>query len=121
MREMSKQKTIWTLLDDITKFNDEYFPNWRNQNPIYYSNAMAGETGEVCNLVKKYLGGGTNRNHIPTKEEIVMEIIDSLIYGSLLSGTLGFSTNEFMEIGYKKLDELYERMKNSRKNSRVSK
>ena len=45
----------------ILAFNDKYFPKWRETDPVYYSNALAGETGEVCNAIKHMIGGGTNR------------------------------------------------------------
>jgi len=99
--------------EEILRFNDKYFPNWRNTSVIYYSNALAGEIGEICNLVKKAIGGGTNRRTVDS-EEIAIEGIDVFIYLVLLFETLGISRERFQEIFNFKMRIIIRRMETSK-------
>jgi len=69
--------------DNIIKFNEKYFPGWRGIDEIYYSNALAGEVGEICNAVKHRAGGGTKEKKVSTTE-LMDEIADTFIYLELL-------------------------------------
>ena len=51
--------------------------------PWDWSNAMAGEVGEVCNLTKKML-----RGEEIDKSEVAKEIADVIIYADLLAARL---------------------------------
>jgi len=93
----------------ILEFNDKYFPNWREVDLIYYSNALAGEVGEICNLVKKSIGGGTNKRSV-CEEEIAIEGVDIFIYLTLLLERLGISRERFKEIFDFKMRVLVRRM-----------
>lgn len=93
----------------ILEYNDKFFPYWRNSHVIYYSNALAGEVGEICNLVKKRIGGGTNRREV-NAEEIATEGVDVFIYLVLLLETLGVSRERFAELFDIKMEILKERM-----------
>lgn len=97
------------LWEDVIKFNDKHFPNWRDIILVYYSNALAGEVGEVCNLVKHKVGGGTNNDN-PSEEKIIEELVDVNIYLILLAERLGFDHKKFVNQFYKKLVKLEIRM-----------
>ena len=68
---------------DIIMFNNKFFPNWRNEHEIYYSNALAGECGELCNAVKHRLNGGTNKKDV-SNYDLMLELADIFIYLSIL-------------------------------------
>lgn len=59
--------------------------------PSDWSNAMAGECGEVCNLTKKLRRG----EDIPV-ERIGGEIADTVIYADLLAQRLGLSLGDLV-------------------------
>ena len=60
-------------------------------NAVQWSNAIAGETGELCNLTKKEQRGDT----IPTVE-MLHEIADIVIYADLLCTRLGFKLGDIV-------------------------
>lgn len=101
-------KELW---DKIIRFNDEHFPNWRKTRCIYYSNALVGETGEVCNALKHMVGGGTNNKNVAYGEEALGELVDVLIYSVLLSESMGYDEGKFEEAFNRKMEELERRMK----------
>jgi len=80
---MDRRTCMTEVWDEITKFNDMHFAGWREGNPVYYSNALAGEVGEVCNIVKHRDGGGTKNVH-PTDLELLEELADVFIYLHML-------------------------------------
>lgn len=87
---------------EIIAFNDKYFPNWRETVEVYYSNALAGETGEVCNLIKKMIGGGTNKKTV-TPHEVALECVDVYIYLVLLLEKLGLDDDLFASVFIEKM------------------
>lgn len=89
----------------IRDFNDKYFPDWKETPDIYLSNAIAGETGELCNAVKHYYGGGSKGKIIKNKEEIFKECADILIYVSLFLMKNGVDNDGFKKIIYNKIQE----------------
>ena len=99
--------------EEILKFNNEYFPDWRDVNPVYYSNALAGEVGEICNAVKHLIGGGTNQ-HDTNPVEIGEEGIDVLIYLVLLVEKLGINEGMFQILFEEKMEKLVTRMTGKR-------
>ena len=104
-------KKIWK---DIVKFNDIYYPYWRfRKGPMFFAVALAGETGELCNKLKKLYGGGTNLE-IVTIEDIGEEAFDIIVYLVLLLESIGISVDKFQEIADKKLKVLYDRMRSIR-------
>lgn len=105
-------KKIW---NEIVRFNNEYFPGWKyRKGPLFFSVALSGETGELCNLMKKLYGGGTNI--VPVAgEDIVEECVDILVYIVLLLESMGFSYRDYEDMIYRKLAKLYERMDMNRK------
>jgi NTP pyrophosphatase (non-canonical NTP hydrolase) len=100
--------SIWAK---ILEFNDRYFPNWRATEPIYYSNALAGEAGEICNAIKHMIGGGTNRISADlARKKAIAECVDVTIYRTLLLERLGVDEVSF-DIWFERvLARLRERM-----------
>ena|SRR5256885_2984247 len=85
-----------------------------------WTNAMAGEIGEACNITKKLLrlklnirgNKFTDLDFNKLKREAAKECIDSIIYADLTIQALGFNTEELLievfnnksiEIGYNRL------------------
>lgn len=102
----------WTdIYNKIINHTENIYPDWRNINPIFMSNALAGEVGEICNLTKKLSGGGTNKLN---KAEIIplikYEIADVFTYLIMLSETLGFSENELIDSFYIKHEIVKQRV-----------
>lgn len=95
--------------DVILEFNDKHFPDWRSRSPMYYSNAMAGEVGEICNLTKRIEGGGTNDKAF-SKGDLVEECADVLIYMTLLLDSMMIDEDAFQSWFDSKIKILYQRM-----------
>jgi len=105
-------KRIW---DEIVKFNDIYFPGWRfRKGAMFFAMALAGEVGELCNSLKKLLGGGTNIVDV-TIEDLGEECFDILVYLILFLETIGVDLDHFEEISDRKLRILYKRMEDNQK------
>ena len=84
--------------------------NWREKkNLVFVSNAIAGEVGELCSLTKTLYGGGTNDKPLPTRKEMIKEIFDIFVYLVIFIELSGSSQDEFIDISYEKLRELYKR------------
>jgi len=98
-----------TLWQSIVGFNDRFFTWWRERTLLYWSNALAGEVGEICGKVKRLIGGGTNKYPV-TAEDIVEECVDTYIYMVLLCECLGIHEHDFMRIAENKLVVLAQRM-----------
>lgn len=100
---------VW---DEIVRFNDRHFPNWRLTDWRILSNAIAGETGEICDATKHFNGDGTNPllvNRVD-KDDIAEEVFDVMVYSVLLLGAMGYDRDDFLKIAQKKLRKLYQRM-----------
>jgi NTP pyrophosphatase (non-canonical NTP hydrolase) len=99
----------------INEFNNKYFPDWRNQHDLIYTNAIAGETGELCNSMKKYYGGGVNNKDLSKdKDKILIECADIFIYISLLLMKNGLYNRDFKEMIYDKIQSNTETMEKKR-------
>ena len=97
--------------NEIIKFNDQYFPGWRkNKEPIFFSNALAGEVGEICSLVKRFYGGGTNNRTMPLPSEMIEEAVDVFIYLVLFCESLTCDENDFDTMFEMKIRKLRQRM-----------
>jgi NTP pyrophosphatase (non-canonical NTP hydrolase) len=112
-------------IDAIEWFNDIYFSNWRETELIYFTNALAGEVGELCNLTKKIYGGGTNNTM--TVEELCKSMIDEIadiyIYLVIIAKRLGVGKSQeiFDTIIRKKLGIILTRMKNKKHKHKLKK
>ena len=64
---------------------------------------LAGETGEVCDIIKKYVFQG----HKLEKNKIVDELSDCMWYIALTADSIGCSLNSIMEHNIDKLIKRY--------------
>jgi len=79
----------------IMKFQDRFYPGWRTEKPrLLFSNALAGEAGEVCGVITHLEGGGTN-NEKYTEEMMLAECVDTYVQLMLLVARSGFSEKDF--------------------------
>lgn len=60
------------------------FTSLESESPLFYSTALAGEVGEVCNLVKKM-----HRDKVDHTQAIADELADAYTYLDLLAARLG--------------------------------
>ncbi len=93
----------------VLQFNDVHFHGWRGEHPVFLSNALAGETGEVCEATKHQAGGGTNRRQVADRE-IVIELADVFIYSVLLAERLGYNAETFGQVVLDKIVTCAERL-----------
>ena len=99
---------VWT---DIVAFNDIYFPDWRKTHLLYWTNALAGEVGELCGDSKKLVGGGTHRKKpMPSKKKMMNELADVFIYTVLLAESEGVEQADFCKLVNNKMKENKRRM-----------
>jgi NTP pyrophosphatase (non-canonical NTP hydrolase) len=98
--------------DEVIQFNERYFPGWRRTSEVFYSNALAGEVGEVCNMTKHRAGGGTNRSK-PSAYELMDEIADVFIYLELLVEIMGLDVSSLSDAIHTKVQINIKRMKES--------
>lgn len=68
--------------------------------PSDWSNAMAGEAGETCNLTKKLLRGES-----VSLTKIADEIADTVIYADLLATRLGLDLKDCIRNKFNKVSE----------------
>lgn len=75
-----------------------------------WTNALAGEAGEACNIAKKLLrlrqGVSGNKPHErdekSLKFKLACEVADVMIYADLLIQALGYDTSELLRITFNK-------------------
>jgi NTP pyrophosphatase (non-canonical NTP hydrolase) len=104
-----KLHDVW---GEILDFNNEFFPNWRKIDEIFYSNALAGEVGEVCGVVKARAGGGTNSKGKDLSAHALMtEMADVFIYLTLLAEKMGNDDMTFALVIHEKIQTIRERMR----------
>ncbi len=72
--------------------------------PLYLSNALAGEAGEVANQVKKVYRDDAGDILDDRREEILLELGDVLWYVARLSRKMGSSLEEVMTMNRDKLE-----------------
>lgn len=108
---------------DITAFqraNEERKLHWHAGNDwnfAEWTNAMAGETGEACNIAKKILRlenelpnkeAGLDRNDMEElKARLAREVADSIIYGLLIMSKLGVNGSDVIADVFDKKSEEY--------------
>ena len=69
----------------------DYFPE-HEDSPFFLALALAGEVGEVCNKVKKYMRGDFDFEEL--QAQLDSELPDILIYLVMLSDNLGIDLEE---------------------------
>jgi len=107
---------------DLTKFSElnrnravEGFKTYKNVPLTYWTTALMGEGGELCNMIKKMErvahggidGGSTYTAASITKEMIEEEIGGIAIYLDLLSGLLDISLEEAIVKTFNSKSEKY--------------
>lgn len=111
-----KKDVLEKMWQAIIKFNDVYFPNWRARELILYSNALAGETGELCNAVTKLYGGGTKP--LPKGVALInsrIEAVDVFIQLVLFLEAQGLDSEMFEYYFNLKFAKIKERMESRKK------
>jgi len=94
----------------IIDFQDEFYPNWRTEKPrLLFSNALAGEVGELCGVITHLDGGGTN-NIKYTDDMILEESVDTYIQLVLLLARSGFQQIDFERAYKRKFSKLRDRL-----------
>jgi len=79
------------------------YPKELNGYYYYLALALAGEVGELCNLIKKIARDGIE----PNREEILSELGDILWYTSELARQFGFTLEEVAKYNLEKLRKRY--------------
>ena len=91
--------------------NEESFGNsCRDWGPVDWSNAVAGEAGEACNVVKKFRRGDFGL--IQMKERVSEEIGGVVIYADLFAQHLGLNLQDlvvktFNDVSNKRMSRFY--------------
>ncbi len=93
----------------IMSFQDKFYPDWMDKPRLLFSNALAGEVGEVCGVVTHLDGGGTN-NKKYTEAKMLEECVDTYIQLVLLIARSGFSPDDFTQMFNNVQQELEERL-----------
>lgn len=79
----------------VINWNNKWKLGWKDVNPVFFSNALGGECGEILNAVKHLVGGGTNKSKYSSTEEIISKILDESVdvwvYLVMLLSKLGLS------------------------------
>ena len=91
-----------TLRHANARRSHEVFPECDDWTPSDWMCALAGETGEAANFIKKQL-----RDKVDNKIEIAKELADVVLYADLLANHLGINLGEavrekFNEVSKKK-------------------
>lgn len=87
------------LMNQCKQDSERWFPG-RTQSLAFMALALAGEVGEVANLIKK-VERGTSSFHL-VRDELEMEIVDVLIYLCNLMGLPEFESTDWMKVWYEK-------------------
>jgi len=80
----------------------KHHPCLTDWSPAEWSNAMAGEAGETCNLTKKMLRDGPETVDI---EDLGDEIADVVIYADLLATRMGLCLEDLVRRKFNKVSE----------------
>lgn len=87
--------------------NKTYFPECASWTEIDWSNAMAGEAGEVCNKTKKRKRMWRESDNITT-EDLMGEIADVICYADLLAESIGVSLEEAIRSKFNEVSDRYD-------------
>ena len=88
----------------VKEDSERYFPKVKTA-PIYLSNAIAGEAGEICNLVKKHYRSGETGY----LDDVRCELPDILIYICMMANELGYDLMTEYELKRAHNDRKYAR------------
>jgi len=70
------------------------------QSLLYWTTAIAGECGELCNLVKKQV-----RDEKDLSADIGKEIADVVIYADLLATRMGFRLEDLVRLKFNEVSD----------------
>lgn len=76
------------------------FKRLQDKDVLYFANAMAGESGEFCNMIKKYIRGDEFDRDGKTKitpYHICKELADMIIYAEFICSIYGLSLSELIK------------------------
>ena len=99
---------------EIIEFQDKFYPDWRKKPRLLFSNALAGECGEVCGVITHLEGGGTNLQEYSNKQ-VLEECADLYIQLVLLIAMSGFTRGDFENQFWKTMIELNGRLNKKHK------
>lgn len=101
-------------IKDVKEFDNRYDLNDNAKptmaNLAFFSNALAGEVGEFCNIVKKIWRDGETPERLSELDE---ELVDIMIYFIEILRTLD---TDFQEAWYTKQQDLIERWEEHKNN-----
>jgi NTP pyrophosphatase (non-canonical NTP hydrolase) len=83
--------------NEIIRISNSYLISEENKLSVY-ALGLAGETGEVCELLKKYI-----RDGVLDEESLAKELGDVLAYLTLIANSFGFTLEEIAKINLSKL------------------
>lgn len=97
------------LRDKNLERREQAFPECLPWGEVEYGLALAGETGELCNLLKKRLrlAGGSlhDKPGKLTDEEVGKEIADIIIYADLLAHVVGVDLGEAVRAKFNEVSD----------------
>jgi hypothetical protein len=95
----------------IAEFQQKFYPTWLSDDKprLLFSNALAGEVGEVCGVITHLDGGGTN-NRKYTERMVLHQCVDSYVQLALLVMKSGFTYSDFEKEFWNVMSELYDRL-----------
>lgn len=96
-------KKAWQAIAD---FQQKFYPTWLSDDKprLLFSNALAGEVGEVCGVVTHLDGGGTN-NRKYNERMVLHQCADTYIQLVLLLEKSGFTYADFEKEFWKIMNE----------------
>ena len=77
------------------KLIEQQIENFGKDPLLYWSNALAGEVGELCNLVKKWERDGASTE---LWKKMGLELADIFIYSVLFARKMDMNFEEFIDI-----------------------
>jgi NTP pyrophosphatase (non-canonical NTP hydrolase) len=86
--------------------NEKYMKceNWDERD---WGNALAGEVGELCNMIKKRFRNLKESDRIPN-EELGKEIADIICYCDLLAAQLGLELDDIIPKKFNEISDRYD-------------
>lgn len=74
-----------------------WFPE-RSKSLLHHAVGLAGETGEVCNIIKKADRGDIDLHESIHRHKLAMELTDTYIYLLCLAGLLGVDLSKAYDV-----------------------
>jgi NTP pyrophosphatase (non-canonical NTP hydrolase) len=87
--------------------NALHFPDCAKWEEAHWGNALAGEAGELCNIIKKRHRGWKESDNI-SDEEVGKEIADIICYCDLLAGKIGKNLADIVTQKFNEVSDRYD-------------